>query len=102
MILTKLDETATTITLGWVPINGTGGYVLYANGQVVSVATANFKDGTPRNSAKFSKTSPGPPFQIAALVRISTGAFSVDVGTYPIAPVVVFPSPQRYPSEAIA
>lgn len=86
MTLTKIAETSTTITLGWTPPAGVGGYVLYANGQAVSVATANLKDGTPRREAKFSKTVPGPPFQVAAVCRGSNGAFSLDVGTYAPAP----------------
>lgn len=85
LTLTKISETSTTITLGWVPPAGVGGYVIYANGQVGSVATANLKDGTPRKEVKFSKTSPGPPFQVAATCRVN-GTFSLEVGTYPSAP----------------
>lgn len=86
MELKKVSETATTITLGWTPPAGVGGYVLYANGQVVSVATANLKDGTARKEAKFSKTNPGPLFQVAATCRGQTGIFSLDVGTFPLVP----------------
>jgi hypothetical protein len=80
--LTKVAETSTTITLGWTPPAGVGGYVLYANGQAVSVATANLKDGTARKEAKFSKASPGAPFQVAATCRKADGSFALDVGTY--------------------
>jgi len=86
LTLTKLSETSTTITLGWTPPAGVGGYVLYANGQPVSVATAKLKDGTLRKDAKFSKTAPGPPFQVAAVCRSGVGAFTLEVGSYPLAP----------------
>lgn len=86
LTLTKVAEDSTTITLGWTPPASVGGYVLYANGQVASVATANNKNGTPRKEAKFSKTSPGAPFQVAATCRKSDGSFILEVGTYPMAP----------------
>ena len=98
--LNKLTETSSTITLGWTPPAGVGGYTLYANGQVASVATAKLKDGSPRNSAKFSKTSPGPAFQVAAVCRSSAGAFTLEVGTYPTGGGAVYPSSTIYPSEA--
>lgn len=100
LVLTKLSETSSTVTLGWTPPANVGGYVLYANGQVVSVATRNNKDGTPRRSAKFSKTSPGAPFQITAVCRSSGGVFTLEVGSYPLAPSsTVYPSSSVYPSE---
>src|SRR3990167_1310716 len=79
--LTKLSETASTITLGWSPPPGVGGYVFYANGVAVSTGSPNLKDGTPRVSVKFSKTTPGPPFQVAAVCR-QGGILLLDVGTY--------------------
>ena len=79
----KFMETSSTITLGWTPPANVGGYVFYANGQVVSVGTANLKDGTPRKDVKFSKTSPGPPFQVAAVVRLSSGAIIAEYDSYP-------------------
>ena len=82
LTLTKITETSSTITLGWTPPAGISGYVLYANGQVASVATANLKDGTPRKEAKFSKASPGPPYEVAAVVRRS-GVVSLELGKYP-------------------
>lgn len=85
MELTKIAETSTTITLGWTPPAGVGGYVFYANGQVVSVASANLKDGTPRKDVKFSKTNPGPPFIVAAVCRQS-GILVLQTGLYPTAP----------------
>lgn len=88
LTLTKISETSSTITLGWTPPAGVGGYVLYANGQVASVATANLKDGSPRSQAKFSKTSPGPPFEIAATCRSATGAFTLETGKYPSEPAL--------------
>ncbi len=101
MNLSKLSETSTTITLGWTPPSGVGGYVFYANGQIVAVATKNLKSGELRNSVKFSKTSPGPPFQVAAVCRSSAGAFTLEVGTYPVGTGdAVYPSQTIYPSEA--
>jgi hypothetical protein len=82
--LTKITETSSTITLGWTPPSGIGGYVFYANGQP-TVATAKNKDGSLRREVKFSKTSPGPPFQIAAVCRRS-GVVVLEVGSWPTAP----------------
>ncbi len=82
LTLTKISETSSTITLGWTPPAGVGGYVLYAGGQVVSVATAKLKDGTMRKDAKFSKTSPGPPFTVAAVVD-RAGEPAVEWDSYP-------------------
>jgi hypothetical protein len=81
LVLTKLSETSTTITLGWDPPQGVGGYVFYANGQAVSVASANDKNG-PRKSIKYSKTSPGPPYIVAATCRQS-GILVLQTGMYP-------------------
>jgi len=83
LTLTKVSEAASTITLGWTPPVNVGGYVFYADGQVVSVATANLKDGTPRKDVKFSKAAPGPPFQVAAVVRLASGAIIVEHDSYP-------------------
>lgn len=82
LTLTKVSEAASTITLGWTPPANVGGYVLYANGQVVSVATANLKDGSPRREAKFSKTDPGPPYEVAATCRQGE-VLVLQTGTYP-------------------
>ena len=81
--LTKIAETSSTITLGWEPPDGVGAYAFYAAGQIVSVATANMKDGSPRNTVKFSKTSPGPPFEVAALCRSAAGVYTVEADAYP-------------------
>jgi len=81
LTLTKLSETTATLTLGWPPPVGIGGYVFYANGVAVSTGSPNLKNGTPRDSVKFSKTTPGPPFQVAAVCRQS-GILLLDVGTY--------------------
>jgi hypothetical protein len=100
LTLSKLSETATTVVLGWSPPAGVGGYVFYANGQVSSVASRNNKDGSPRNTVKFSKTNPGPPFQVAAVCRSSNGAFSMEVGTYQGGTTLaIYPSNTLYPSE---
>jgi len=98
LTLTKIAETNSTVTLGWTPPAGVGGYALYANGQVVSVATKNNKDGSPRKTAEFSKA--GSPFQVAAVCRTSAGGFSIEVGTYPSTnSIVVYPATALYPSE---
>lgn len=96
LALTKLSETAQTITLGWTPPPGIGGYVFYADAQAVSTGSPNLKDGTPRKEVKFHKTAPGPPFQVAAVCRQS-GIFLLDVGTYSEAP----PPPPPPPPGAI-
>jgi hypothetical protein len=97
LTLTKTTETSSTITLGWTPPPGVGGYVLYAAGQAVSVATAKLKDGTLRKEAKFSKTSPGPPYQVAAVCRAGDGTITVEYGMYveapPLPPNVAVSSP---------
>lgn len=82
LAITKIAETSGTITLGWTPPAGIGGYVLYAKGQSVSVATARLKDNSLRKEAKFSKTNPGPPFQVSAICRSAQGVFTLEVGTY--------------------
>lgn len=95
LTLTKLSETTTTMTLGWDPPAGVGGYAFYAAGEVVSVATRNMKDNTPRNTVKFAKSP--LPVQVAAICRLGSGVFSVEVGAYPI--VQVFPEADLFPSE---
>lgn len=102
MELRVLQEGAETITLGWTPPVGVGAYVLYAGGEVVSIATKTLKNGSARNSARFHKATPGPPFQIAAIVRLASGVLVLDVGTYPAGPLVIHPSLTRFPSEVIA
>src|SRR5262245_31266791 len=96
LTLTKVSETGTTITLGWTPPANVGGYVMYANGQVVSVATAKLKDGTLRKNAKFSKTSPGPPFEVVAVTRAALATYAADGDAYPDAP----PQPGNVASSA--
>ena len=100
MNLAKVTETSTTITLGWTPPAGVAGYAFFANGEVVSVASRNLKDGTPRKEVKFHKTTPGPPFQVAALCR-QAGIFMVDAGTYPLGTGTVYPATNVYPSEVM-
>jgi hypothetical protein len=99
MNLSVVSETATTLTLGWSPPAGVGSYTFYAAGDVVSVASRNMKDGSPRSSVKFHKTTPGPPFQVAAICRSSAGAFSVDAGFYSPPLPALHPSSSLYPSE---
>ena len=85
LTLKKISETSTTITLGWDPPIGIGGYVFYAAGQAVSVATAYLKDGTPRKTIKYSKTQPGPPYIVAATCR-QGGILVLVTGMYAEAP----------------
>ena len=82
LTLKKISETSTTITLGWDPPIGIGGYVFYAAGQAVSVATAYLKDGTARKEVKYSKTNPGPPYIVAATCR-QGGILVLQTGFYP-------------------
>ena len=96
MNLVKITETATTITLGWTPPTGIGGYVFYANGVAVSTGSPNLKDGTPRDSVKFSKTTPGPPFQVAAVCR-QGGVILLEQATYSEAPP---PGPRLWASDS--
>jgi hypothetical protein len=93
MQLTKIAETSSTITLGWTPPAGVGGYVFYANGQPVSVASANLKDGSPRKEIKYSKTQPGPPYIVAATCR-QGGILVLVTGMYPMLPLNVARSVQ--------
>jgi len=86
LTLTKLSETGSTITLGWTPPTNVGAYVFYANGQIVSTGSVNLKDGTPRNSVKFSKASPGGPFEVGAIIRGGSGLFTAVGDAYPDAP----------------
>lgn len=98
--LIKLSETSSTITLGWTPPPNVGGYVFYANGQVASVASARLKDGTLRRDVKFSKTAPGPPFQIAAVVRDPSGVISCESDQYP--DPTVYPKNVSAPTALVA
>lgn len=82
MELKVISETASTITLGWSPLPNVACYAFFAAGRKVSMADALNKDGTPRLSVKFSKTSPGPPFAVVAVVK-SGDWFAVDWGAYP-------------------
>lgn len=101
LTLVKLAETSTTITLGWTPPAGVECYGFFANGSKVSTADDRNKDGSPRDSVRFSKTNPGPPFAVVALLKVPSG-FSVEWGAYSQAqPVVVYPGPTRYPAEVV-
>src|SRR5262245_51392344 len=82
LTLTKISEDSSTITLGWTPPQGVGGYVFYANAQPVSVATAKLKNGALRKDVKYSKRSPGPPYIVAATCRQS-GIIVLETAMYP-------------------
>ena len=100
LTLTKVSESATTITLGWDPPIGVGGYVFYANGQAVSVASPNNKDGTPRKTIKYSKTNPGPPFIVAATCR-QGGILVLVTGMYQEAPPLPSNVAESVPSQVV-
>lgn len=96
LTLNKISETSTTLTLGWTPPQGVGGYVFYAAGAAVSTGSPNLKDGSPRKSIKFDKTR--SPFAVAATCYRS-GQFALEVGQYPGASATIYPSTSLYPSE---
>lgn len=98
LTLSKLSETSSTITLGWTPPAGVDVYAFYAAGKRVSTGDSKNKDGTPRTSVKFSKTTPGPPFEVVAVMRRSEG-FALEWGAYPSGSGGVFPANNLYPSE---
>lgn len=102
LVLSKVAETSTTITLGWTPYAGIECYAFFANGQKVSMADDRNKDGSLRSSVKFSKAAPGPPFNVVALVKLGAG-FAADWGQYPASgpSLTIYPSTTRYPSEVI-
>ena len=74
--LTKLSETASTVTLGWLPPVGAVGYLFFADGK-----RSSSLDGT-RSSVKFAKG--------AAKYRVQALGVAAE-GAYP--PVVVPPPP---------
>lgn len=55
LILTKLSETNTDITLGWTPPSNVYGYGFFSDGIWRSNGSALLKNGAPRNSVKFQK-----------------------------------------------
>jgi len=101
LTLTKVSENANTITLGWDPPQGVGGYVFYANGTAVSVASPNNKHGTPRKTVKYSKTNPGPPFIVAATCR-QGGILVLVTGMYVETPPLPSNVARSAPTGAVA
>lgn len=95
LTLTKITEDEQTITLGWDPPAGIGGYVFYAHAEAVSTGSPNLKDGSARKRVKFSKTSPGPPFQVAAVCR-QGGILVLESGMY------LEPDPEPEPGDTIS
>ena len=67
MPLTKISETATTITLGWTPPSGCSGYVFYADAKRSSTF-----DGT-RSSVKFAKGA--TTYRVQALGVLAEGTY---------------------------
>ena len=100
LTLTKVSENASTITLGWDPPSGVGGYVFYANGTAVSVASPNLNDGSPRKEVKYSKTSPGPPFIVAATCR-QGGILVLVTGMYSETPPLPSNVAESVPTQAV-
>jgi hypothetical protein len=75
MQLSKIGETATTITLGWTPVAGADGYRFYSAG----VLRSKTMDPS-RKSVKFSKGQ--EPYKVEAVVLTP-----IDSGVYPSTPV---------------
>ena len=95
------DTTKKTITLGWDPPIGVGGYVFYANGEAVSVASANNKDGSPRKTVKYSTVSPGPPYIVAATCR-QGGILVLQTGFYPTSAPLPSNVAESAPTQAVS
>ena len=74
MIIRKVAETSTTITLGWDPVPGADGYRFYSAG----VLRSKTMDPS-RKTVKFSKGQ--APYKIEAVVLNP-----IDSGTYPSSP----------------
>lgn len=67
LVLTKIAETATSITLGWTPPAGCVGYVLYADG----IRKSNSWDGSKRQW----KTDKAAKLEIEALGSLARGSW---------------------------
>ena len=84
MLIRKVAETATSITLGWDPVPGCDGYRFYSAG-VLRSRTMDPK----RRTVKFSKGQ--EPYKIEAVVLTP-----IDTGTYPNTPPPPPVAPRTY------
>jgi hypothetical protein len=88
--LTKIAETASTITLGWTPVPDALGYRFTAEKQAKPSHTWNAS----ASQVKFSKGSSW--YKVEALSAKDTGTYPPPVAP----PGPVYPGSSRYPSEA--
>ena len=89
IVLVKVGETSSTITLGWTPVAGSIGYRFTAEQQ----AKPSHSWNPAQSSVRFSKGSAW--YKVEALAQ-------KDVGSFPSSPSsVVYPATTRYPSETI-
>lgn len=95
LVLRKVDEDASTITLSWDPVPGARGYLLYRErSPVVEIPSGGSR---PRYSQTFD------PDRSSAIFSRDSAWYAVDAiavvasGAYP--PRAVYPSPSLYPSE---
>jgi hypothetical protein len=84
--LSKIAETAGTITLGWAPPPDAQAYVFYAEGKRVSNGSPFYLDGPrkgqARDEVKYAKGT--EPYEVACLCRDAAGVFRVELGTWPV------------------
>lgn len=80
LVLRKVSDTSTTIVLGWDPPVGVEWYLFYAGGKRVSNDAPVDKNGTVKNTIRFSKTP--TPWEVVAITR-RNGVMGVEVGYYP-------------------
>lgn len=97
LVLSKVAETSTTITLGWTPPPGADHYVFYAKGAKVSAAPAVDRNGNVKASIKYAKGN--APYEVGCLTRVA-GVFAATSGIYPTSVgAAAYPSTQLFPSE---
>lgn len=80
MVVRKLYESQSNITLGWTPPEGAEYYLFYAAGKRVSNAPAIDKNGRVKTQIQFSKVPEG--WEIVCITR-KAGVMGTDVGKYP-------------------
>lgn len=105
LTLTKIIETADTITLGWTPPPDAQAYVFYADGSRVTNGTPYYlqgpRKGQARDRVEYAKG--GEPYEVAALCR-SGGVFRVEHGLWPQAQPPPPPPPTggtRIPADGV-
>jgi hypothetical protein len=95
LTLTKLAETATTITLGWSPVPGATGYRFTAEKQAKPSHTWD----PARSSVRFAKGSAW--YRVEALAVAASGEYRPDAAPPPDpapAPATTYPSGSPYPA----